>query len=326
MESLTVLLLNAGRRVELIRHLRAAFDELGIAGRIVTTDINPLNPAWYLGDARYLLPRSEDSEAHFLDCLLQVCAQEHVQLILPLIDIDLPVMARHRAALAERGFRTLVSGIKTIETSNDKQRTYEFVREHGWDAPEIIDLDSARRRPLPLFIKPRFGSGAAHSHKIGSLEELEFYARSVPDGLIQEFISGFEFTTDVFSNWEGQPLVAVPRRRLKVKSGEVSIGRVERDPELEKLCKDIAEALCSIGPMNIQVIRSNGRYYVTDVNARFGGGVPLSIKAGAPMLRWVVQMGLGQPISSENLVLDDGLTMMRFDDSIFFKPVELEEC
>ena len=49
---LTLLFLNAGRRVELVRAFRTAFEKLGVDGRIVTTDINGLAPALYLGDHR----------------------------------------------------------------------------------------------------------------------------------------------------------------------------------------------------------------------------------------------------------------------------------
>lgn len=326
MRTLNLLLLNAGRRVELVHYLRAAFAKLGVAGRIITTDISPLNPAWYLGDARYILPKVEDSEAALVDCILDLCAREQVNVILPLIDLDLLTMARHRETFRARGVQVIVSGIRTIETSNDKREMSRFVQAQGFDTPALFDLDSAKAHGLPLFLKPRRGSGAADSHKLNSTDELEFYARRDPTALIQEYIQGIEYTTDIFSDWAGRAVVAVPRRRLKVKAGEVSIGKVERVPRLEAICLALADALESIGPMNIQAILRDNRFYVTDINARFGGGVPLSIEAGAPMLEWVVQMGLQEPLQTDNLKLDEGLVMMRYDQSTFFKPDELQAC
>lgn len=321
---MNLLLLSIGRRVELLKAFRAAFAKLNIRGRIITTDISPLNPAWYLGDARYILPRVEDSETRFLQALFDVCTREQIHLIVPIIDQDLLILAQQRAEFQSRGIRVLVSPPEAIAIATNKLRVFQFLHTNGWDTPQVMDLETARTHTLPLFIKPEFASGAVNSHKIHSRNDLEYYARTVPDPVIQEFVEGTEITTDIFSDWDARVITSVPRRRLKLKAGEVSIGRVERDVRLEMLCSDIARKLGTIGPINIQVIRAGEKFYVTDINARFAGGIPLSIQAGAPMHEWVIRMGLGQSIAHETVALDDGLVMMRYDESIFFKPAELE--
>lgn len=315
----TLLFLNAGRRVELIRAFRVAFEELGVAGQIITTDINGLAPALYLGDAWYILPRSRASG--FLEQFCDLCQRENVRLIIPLIDPDLPVLARNRQVIESTGAKVLISDQRVIEICRDKQRSYSFLKKNGFPTPEVFSLDDARQHGLPLFIKPRNGSASLNAYKVNTSDELEFFARYVPDPVIQEFVDGEEITTDVFSDWSGEPIAAVPRRRLKVRAGEVNVGRVERNSELEQLCKGIAKRLGTVGPINIQAIRSKSSIYITEINPRFGGGCPLSIAAGAPLAKWVVLMSLQRPISTEPLHLKDGLTMMRFDDS-FFYPVE----
>src|SRR6266542_3461434 len=92
-EPLTLLFLNIGRRVELVRCFRQALERQNIAGRIITTDISWLNPAYFVGDARYLLPPSEKDEADFTEKLLRVCQAEKVSLIVPIIDLDLACLA-----------------------------------------------------------------------------------------------------------------------------------------------------------------------------------------------------------------------------------------
>lgn len=316
---ITLLFLNAGRRVELIRAFRTAFDDLGIEGKIVTTDINGLAPALYLGDSRYITPRSR--EPGFLERLCDICRSEKVTLVIPLIDPDLPVLAQNRQAIEVTGTRVLVSDQQVIEICRDKERTYHFLKEKGFPTPGVFSLEDAHQHAFPLFMKPRDGSASLNAFKVNNHDELEFFARYIQGALIQEFIEGVETTTDVFSDWSCEPVVAVPRRRLKVRSGEVSVGRVERNPGLESLCKSLARCLGAVGPINIQTIQSNQTVYVTEINPRFGGGCQLSIAAGAPFAQWAIMMALGRSLPANLPSLKDGLTLMRFDDS-FFYPLE----
>ena len=321
--AVTVLFLNAGRRIELIRSFRRAFQDLGLDGRIVTTDINGLAPALYVGDAHYLLPTSRDPA--FLGRFQDLCRREEVGLIVPLIDPDLPVLTKNVEAIESTGARVLLSGQRVIDTCRDKKKTYGFLKENGFSTPRIFDEEQAHKHGFPLFIKPRDGSASVNAFKVNNSEELRFFARYVPNAVIQEFTDGDELTTDVFSDWAGEPIAAVPRRRLKVRAGEVSVGRVERSPELEQLCKKAAKRLGTVGPINIQAIQSRDSTRIIEINPRFGGGSPLSIAAGMPMAQWAISMALQNPISAEPPVISDRLTMMRFDDSFFYSPEELAQ-
>ncbi len=311
----TVLFLNAGRRVELIRAFRRAFETLGLAGRIVTTDIRGLAPALYEGDVQCLLPHS--SAPTFVTRLKELCRREEVGLIVPLIDPDLPVLARQRESIDTTGARVLISPPRAIAVCHDKARAAAFLAEHDIPAPSTLTLEHARDHPLPLFVKPRNGSASVHAMKVETREALEFFAGSVPDLFIQEFAGGDEYTIDVFSDQAGEPLIAVPRHRIKVRSGEVSISRVHRDQGMEDLAMRVTRALGTVGPANVQIMRGDEGDKIIEINPRFGGGCPLSIAAGAPLAEWTLLMALGRPLPEPPARLRDHLTMMRFDHSLF---------
>ena len=311
----TLLMLNAGRRIELLRAFRRAFEALSLSGRIVTTDVTELAPAWHEGDAAHLLPRSADPA--FADALTRICSEEHVSLVIPLIDPDLLPLAQHREMIESSGARVLVSNARAIEICRDKSTTCRVLAEHGFPVPREFSPDQARHHGFPVFLKPRRGSASQNVFKINNPRELDFFSQYVSEPLIQEFLDGDEVTTDVFSDWSGRPVVAVPRKRLKTRGGEVSIACVELDPELEDLCTRIATMLGTVGPINIQAMRSTSGTKVTEINPRFGGGCPLSINAGAPLAEWAVQLAMGRPLPTSPPPVNDGLTMMRFDDSIF---------
>lgn len=65
--SLNLLFTSVGRRVELLRIFNDSYRKLGIEGRIIGTDIDPLAPALQLLDRSYLVPRSGSADIYLPD-------------------------------------------------------------------------------------------------------------------------------------------------------------------------------------------------------------------------------------------------------------------
>ncbi|MCG3204398.1 MAG: Carbamoyl-phosphate synthase large chain [Elusimicrobia bacterium] len=320
-KGVNLLFLNAGRRVELIRRFKEAFLKLHINGRIVTTDIQSLAPALYSGDKRELLPHSSSTE--FFPALKSLCQREKIHLIIPLIDPDLLILSRLAGTLQEIGVRVLVSGAESIEICRDKEKTSAFFKKNNFPTVPTYSMDSPDEWKFPMMVKPRDGSSSQFLYKVNSEVELRVILPNVPNPILQKFVEGSEITTDVFSDWSGTPLIAIPRRRLKVRGGEVMVGRVERNDPLENMCLKMAKTLKSIGCINIQAIQTEDTFYFIEINPRFGGGCPLSIAAGAPFAEWTIKMALSEPIASLAVSIKDRTTMMRYDESLFISPEEL---
>ena len=54
-----------------------------------------------------------------------------------------------------------------------------------------------------------------------------------------------------------------------------------------------------------------------EINPRFGGGAPLSIKAGANFPLWILRLWLGQKPRIRQTGWRDGLTMLRYDEAVW---------
>jgi carbamoyl-phosphate synthase large subunit len=143
------------------------------------------------------------------------------------------------------------------------------------------------------------------------------------EDIVQTLAPGSEYTVDVFIDREGRLRSMVPRRRIATRGGEVSKGTVERCPEVEKLARQIVEALPdAFGPLTVQIFRDPQRgCQAIEVNARFGGGYPLSWQAGARTTRWAIQEAAGAPWEPLELSWAPGLTMLRYDQSVFIHGV-----
>ncbi|MDP6380390.1 MAG: ATP-grasp domain-containing protein, partial [Phycisphaerae bacterium] len=201
----------------------------------------------------------------------------------------------------------------------DKEKTYEFLVEHGFDTPQIFTYSRARKGPFPLFMKPRHGSSAKDIHFLRSRSALEFYRRSSGENVIQEFISGEEFTIDVFADSSGKARCAVPRKRLEVRGGEVSKSLTVRHEEIIAQSMRLVDELKGcFGAITIQCfLTPEGQIKFIEINPRFGGGIPLAFRAGANYPKWLLQMQLGREPDFDAGVWQDGLFMLRYDESIF---------
>jgi carbamoyl-phosphate synthase large subunit len=324
---LNVLFTSAGRRVELLRAFRRAMDAMGLEGaRIVATDVDPLAPALRAADRTYLVPRLDSPE--YRPALAEVCRRERVGLVFPLIDPDVAALSRLRPLLEETGARVAVCAPAAVSATEDKWLTTRLFRELGLPVQRtwLPGDPELERVEFPVFIKPRRGSASKHSYRVESPEQLRFFLAYVPEPMVQEYLPGPEITTDVVCGLEGRVLGMVSRRRIEVRSGEVSKGVTVLRPDVLEGCRRIAEALPARGPVTVQCLLRDEQAYFTEINARFGGGLPLSIAAGVDAPALVLADALGLPLAPPaDGTYRVGLYATRFDDSFFLTEQERGE-
>jgi len=154
---------------------------------------------------------------------------------------------------------------------------------------------------------------------VRNLDELRTFGRRVKEAIVQEFVKGVEHTMDVYTGFDGVPRCAVPRRRLEVRTGEVSKGLVVKNPAIMQVGLQVAEALGGCrGVVTVQcMVTPRGRIRVIEINPRFGGGAPLAIRAGADFPRWILSELLGKRPRINPTGFRDDLAMLRYDESVF---------
>ena len=84
--------------------------------------------------------------------------------------------------------------------------------------------------------------------------------------------------------------------------------------EMKKLIADYKPC----GQITVQLIQdeNSGDNYYIEINPRFGGGAPLSIKAGADSAKAVIRMLRGDALAYEEKAARDRAVYSRFDQSI----------
>ncbi len=312
-----------GRRVSLLDRFRNSARDLGIGMHIIGTDSSPLSAALQLCDSKYVV--SPVRHADYLDQILGLATRERVNLVVPTTDLDLKLLARSRSVFDAIGCCILVSRPEVIELCQDKRKAYRFLLENGFDTPftlEAAEALSKRDFSYPCFLKPWDGHASRGTAKVENIRELEVMAGCIPNCIVQEFIEGTEYTCDVFVDFDMTVRCVVPRQRIETRGGEVSKGRTVRNEAIMSRTRDLVEALgAGPGVITIQlIVDDGGRIKFIEINPRFGGGVPLSIRAGADFPRWILEQLAGREPDIEFGRFKDNLTMLRYDSEVWIEP------
>jgi len=322
-----ILLTCVGRRVELLRAFRQAGKSLGIGLDVHGADATPLSPAIRLVDHPHIVPAINSGK--YIDALADIIRREKINLLIPLIDSELPAVASAVQRFSELSCRALISSESVVQVCRDKLLTYRRLTEVGIDTPATWPWVAAmeqRRHRFPYFLKPRSGSAAIGNYVVQSVEELRAFGGRVKDAIVQEFVKGTEHTLDVYVDFEGRVRCVVPRKRLEVRTGEVSKGLIVKDPAIMAVGRHVANTLAECrGVITVQcIVTAQGRIRVIEVNPRFGGGAPLSIYAGADFPKWILQELLGQKPRINPTGFRDDVAMLRYDESVFVQKASKE--
>jgi carbamoyl-phosphate synthase large subunit len=202
------------------------------------------------------------------------------------------------------GIAAIISSPDTIRICQDKWLTYLHFKNHGIPAPDT-SLDQSHR-----LVKPRFGRGG---------KGIVITDEAVPmDGMIsQQFVSGQEYTVDVFCDKEGVPVYIIPRKRLQVKDGKSTAGTVVNHPVIIEWARKICEGLPFAGPVNFQCIETaDGDITFIEINPRVAGGMALGFAASENWISLAVEHFVhNRQISPKPIVW--GLKMMRYYEEVF---------
>ena len=311
-----ILFTGTGRRVELLQAFRQAAVRLGVRLKLYGADMAANAPASAFCDHNRRICAMRDKD--YIPQLLEICRRDRIDLLIPTIDTDLIVLSENRERFAEVGTRVMISAPEMVALCRDKNNTYDFFLSCGLKAPKPVNDYRKYTGPYPCFIKPKDGSSSVNAFRVEKERELEAYAARIDDYIIQPFIDGTEYTIDIFCDFEGDPIYIVPRERIAVRSGEVLKTRITLDERMTEEAGRLIQRFRPCGAITVQLIRQreSGEDYYIEINPRYGGGAPLSMKAGADSPEAVLRLMAGERIGYQDSGIRDGAVFSRFDQSI----------
>lgn len=297
---MNVLLSCAGRRNYLVEYFR---DATGV-DVVVATDASPYAPALSEADVGIVVPLVTDPK--YVDTLERICVEHHVDLIVSLNDLELPVLARQRDRFAAIGTVVAVSRAEVVDLCFDKWKTVQFLEAAGIATPStFLTLEDAQAAidggtlHFPVVLKPRWGTASIGIEFPTHYEDLVNAFHTVRERvlqsmigdasrtdlercvLIQEKLTGPEFGLDIVNDLEGSYVATFAKRKLSMRAGETDRAITVIDEQLTRLGCAIGTSLRHVGNLDCDVFMEDGRPVVLEMNPRFGGGYPFSHIAGA---------------------------------------------
>lgn len=323
---MNVLLTSAGRRTYLVKYFKSA---LAGSGEVIVANSADC-PSFSVADKHVIAPLIYSP--NYIPFLLDLCRRESVGLVVPLFDVDIPVLARNSEKFLEIGARAVVPSPEVAEICADKLSSAHALQAAGIPVPVTAASIGVAREMLrsgalcyPLVVKPRWGMGSIGVHTVYTEEELHAacvlvqgeiersylrYETAKAGGnsyLVQEKIQGQEYGMDVMCDLESHFRGVVVRRKLAMRSGETDCAVVVRDECLEHLGARIAECFSHPGNMDVDIFVTEDGPKVLEMNARFGGGYPFSHVAGVDLPKALIAWAKGEDVPDATLVSRSGV-------------------
>ncbi len=288
---INILITSSGSRNKIVEYFKK---ELQGIGSVICCDCSPYAPSLYIADKYYIVPEIHDE--HYIECILNICKKEHIQGVVSLIDPELSVLSKHQKVFSDNGIMLFVSDFDAIQTTYDKWLFYEYCLSKNiptiptYLSYETFLLDFNKKLIcFPVFIKPRFGSCSKGIHKIDNLEDLKTEMQRNSDYIIQKFMSGQEYGIDAYVDLIDCNVISIfIKKKLLMRSGETDKAVSVKKPQLFKLIFDLLNDSGFRGPLDIDVFYENGKYYISEINPRFGGGHPLAYESGCNFFRYMI--------------------------------------
>ena len=280
-------------------------------GKIIGTDSDSLAPGGFMADVFSTMPEARE-ESLFVDKLFELVKIHKVTVLMPSSGFDIYPYSKYRKELQELGANAVVSDIEVLEICRDKMRTYQELLPR-FKVP-FTTTEPDKIPSFPVIAKPRFGKGSRDVIMIEDESDLRYVTSKYHDMIFQQYLPGIEYTIDVLSDLNKEPLLAVPRIRLQTKGGISTKGKVVRNQKMEEDCMNIAKSIGIRGPCCIQMKETHdSEPQLVEVNARLGGGTIFTTLAGANMPELILDLVEGQEISIPKI---SEVTVIRYFEEI----------
>ncbi len=190
-------------------------------GKILSTDSNELSAGFYLSDYREVIP--EVAHENYLELLFKIIEKYDINVLMPSSGHDIFPFSENKEKLQKNGVIAVVSDRDVLEICRDKILTFKHLNKH-FNLPFTTD-NKNKINEFPIIAKPRYGKGSRDIIKIDDSEELDYINSKYSSMIFQEYLPGEEYTIDVLSDMDSNPITSVPRVRLQTTRWHLDKGK-----------------------------------------------------------------------------------------------------
>ena len=299
--------------------------------RLVGADMSEDAGILKMCDAAYQVPRGDDPR--YVDALLDICRKEKIDILLPIMSVELQSLAENRGRFEELGTRVSVSEPEALSIANNKRKLLGFLKKNGLPCAEFFPVRSAEEMEEAaavlgypekrVCVKATEGSGSRgfrildettsrfdiflHEKPTSGLIRLQELLSTLneapvfPELIVMEYLEGPEYSVDLLAD-RGKSLISCCRRSLRMENSIMLEAVTVDAPEVEKLCEATVEALGLDGNVGFDLReRGDGTPMIMECNPRITAGVPYFALAGVNLPYLCIKKLMGEELPKPRL-------------------------
>lgn len=315
-----ILITSVGRRVSLVKAFKHELAKIYPGGSVFVTDCDPsLSAGAQVADK--VFETTTVNKSGYINNLITICLENNIGLLIPTIDSELKILAKNKSLFENNGIDLVLSNESFVNICDNKLITQQFFKTLNVDTAKCYDKNDFK---TPIYIKPVHGSSSVDNYIIKNQDQISKYH------LKNDFLHFFEYldhdlydeySCDLYYDKKGVLKCAIPRIRIETRGGEVTKGLTKKDYVKKFVDLHFSKLEGARGCITLQVFYNKKENILKgiEINARFGGGFPLSYLAGGNYPKWIIEeYFLNKEITYYNDWEED-LLMLRYDDEILIK-------
>lgn len=133
--------------------------------------------------------------------------------------------------------------------------------------------------------------------------------------MIQEYLNGQEIGADCYVDMiTGKPVSVFTKKKLLMRAGETDKAVSFKDEKLFELIQKFVVESGWIGQIDIDIFKIDDKYYISEVNPRFGGGYPHAYESGCNHIRYIINNLEGKANTPCIGSYAEGIYMMKYNE------------
>ena len=316
---------------------RCLVESADFKGRIIGLSYDPLDPGLYLKnycEAGYLLPYPSAGDDAFLERLSSIHDREHIDILLPCLDAELPGMIRLKPEIEDMGIKTFLPNSEQLRLRN-KDKLPELAKYAGLACPDIKAITSAgffydcqeQGWTYPLVVKGLFYDAIIVYNADQAVDGFRKIAAEWGyPVLVQKYVKGQEYNLSALGDGKGNMLGAVMMKKMALTDkGKAWAGVTINDETLYHTSEKLIREINWRGPLEVEVLKDNkGQYQLLEINPRFPAWIYLSHGVGRNLPMALLALAQNQDLPSFAKI-QSGLMFIRYAQEIIVPISEFEE-
>ena len=320
---MNVMIMSPGRRVEIIEYFKKELKLIN--GKVFTLDMNPFVAANFYSDKSFYVEKDFDNLDAYMEDVLSICKKMNVDCVLSLIDPELPLLTLYKTRFEEAGIKVMISDSDLVKATFDKMCFYNYFSKYlpvVWTTDNkgvLLEALENGKIDFPIFAKPRRGSGSAGLTNIINIDELnKFNPRD--EYIYQPFSKKNEYGVDMYFDMESGRLIQYfIKEKIAMRSGETDKSISMHNDSIKEIVMKL-DGKGFRGTVDMDVFLGfDGKYYVNEINPRFGGGYPHAYRCGMNYIKNLMDNLQGTSLTCALDDYEDGIMMMKYNNYHFVR-------